>query len=268
MIEALRRHWPEYLCEGWALGTFMVSATVFTVLFEAVVREAATQRLLIGIAMGATAVALIHSRAGRRSGAHMNPAVTLAFWRLGKIGGADAAGYVAAQVAGGTVGALLGAAAVAPFAGPGAARRVVTVPGPGGAGVAFVAEAAISFLLMLVVLCASNHPRTERWTGLFAGALVALFILVEAPLSGMSMNPARTLASALPARTFTALWVYLLAPPVGMLAAASVYVHATGRDPLCAKLRHDAFSRCLFRCGHAAAPAGRAAPAEGVRHVA
>ena len=79
-------------------------------------------------------------------------------------------------------------------------KKDVTLTGPGGVGVAFVAEVGITFLLMSVIRIVTNTPRLARDTGLFAGALVATYITVEAPLSGMSMNPARTFASALPAQ--------------------------------------------------------------------
>src|SRR5688572_12737858 len=108
MINMLRRNWPEYLIEAWALGTFMLSAAVFTTLIDrpgtlvyALVGDAGLHRMLIGFAMGLTAIALIYSPWGQRSGAHMNPAVTLTFLRLGKIRGRDAIAYIAAQFLGG-----------------------------------------------------------------------------------------------------------------------------------------------------------------------
>ena len=103
MLQRLREHWPEYLIEAWALGTFMVSAGVFTTLIEHpdfgmpdLVPDALLRRALIGLAMGATAVALIYSPWGTRSGAHMNPAVTLTFWKLGRVHGVDALLYACA----------------------------------------------------------------------------------------------------------------------------------------------------------------------------
>jgi aquaporin Z len=131
-------------------------------------------------------------------------------------------------------------------------RYVVTVPGTAGATIAFVAELAITFLLMMVVLHVSNSAALARFTGLAAGALVTLYITVEAPISGMSMNPARSFASALPAGAWDAFWIYLVAPPLGMLVAAEVYAHRRGnRAVYCAKLHHHRVGRCIFRCRHA-----------------
>jgi aquaporin Z len=128
---------------------------------------------------------------------------------------------------------------------------IATLPGPEGPAVAFVAEALISFGLMLMVLLTTNSARLMRFTGLFAGCLIALYITIEAPLSGMSMNPARTLASALPGHLFEGLWIYLTAPPLGMLLAVEAY-RLIARTPqvLCAKLNHHTHRRCIFRCGY------------------
>jgi aquaporin Z len=102
---------------------------------------------------------------------------------------------------------------------------------------------------MLVVLVVSNRTTLNAWTGVFAGALVAGYITVEAPLSGMSMNPARSFASALPANLWTDFWVYLTAPLTGMLLAAECYVRILGAHRvLCAKLNHHNNARCIFRC--------------------
>jgi len=126
-------------------------------------------------------------------------------------------------------------------------RYAATVPGMAGVGVAILAEAVISFLQM--ILHFSNTPRLARFTGLFAGAMIATSISLEAPYSGMSMNPARTLASALPAQTWTALWVYFTAPPLGMLLAAELYVRQHGiHHVFCAKLHHHNNKRCVFHC--------------------
>ena len=262
MERRLGDHWPEYLIEGLGLAAFMVSAGVFGTLLEypgSPARQALpdpfVRRALMGLAMGSTAVAIIYSRWGKRSGAHINPAVTLTFARLGKIDPRDAVAYMAAQFAGGAAGVLVVTALMgAAFAEP-PVRYVATLPGQAGPEAAFLAEAAISFLLMLVILSATNARRLARFTGLFAGVLVATYIAIEAPVSGMSMNPARSFASALPGRLWMALWVYFTAPPIGMLLAAEIYLRARGRDRVrCAKLHHDNDQRCIFRCAYGTMP--------------
>lgn len=257
LVSSLRDNWPEYLIEGWALGMFMVSAGVVGVLLESsasplrhLIEDPTVRRVFGGIAMGLTAMALIYSPWGRRSGAHMNPAVTLTFLGLGKVARTDALFYILAQFIGGTLGVLLVWAVFgASFAEPPVAFAI-TVPGAGGVGVALLAEFTISFGLMYTILRASNHARLERWTGVFAGTLVALYISLEAPLSGMSMNPARTFASAAAAGHWTHLWLYFLAPVLGMLAAAAAYRRWHARtDVHCAKLRHSDRHRCIH-CGY------------------
>jgi aquaporin Z len=270
VIEALRRHWPEYLIEAAGLGLFMVSAGAFATLIHhpgspvrGAVPDPLARRALMGIAMGLTAIAIIYSPWGKRSGAHINPAVTLTFWRLGKIEGRDAAFYVLAQFAGGAAGMAAVAAILAgPIADP-SVRYVATLPGPLGAGAAFAAEAAISCGLMLAVLTLGNAPRVARFTGLAAGTLVAIYITFEDPLSGMSMNPARSFASASVGGVWTSYWVYLTAPALGMLAASRIYAGLRGRSRvLCAKLHHDNDQRCIFRCGYPRC-GGRARPLRG-----
>ena len=203
----------------------------------------------MGLAMGSTAVAIIYSPWGQRSGAHMNPAVTLTFFRLGKVARPDFAGYVTAQFAGAIIGIAAAASALGAIVSNPPVNCVTTLPGPTGDAVAFVAEAVISFVLMLTVLVVSNHRRLAPFTGLCAGLLVWVYITVEAPLSGMSMNPARTFGSALLARDFPGLWIYFTAPPLGMLVAAELFTRRFGLERvLCAKLHHPAAGPCIFGC--------------------
>jgi aquaporin Z len=125
-----------------------------------------------------------------------------------------------------------------------------------GSIAAFIAEGLISFVMMSMVLKVSNHPRLARFTGLCAGALVALYITFEAPLSGMSMNPARTFGPAMLAHTAATLWIYFTAPLAGMLLAAEAYVRIDARAHVrCAKLYHPNNVRCIFRCGYMERPA-------------
>jgi aquaporin Z len=198
-------------------------------------------------------MAIIYSPWGKQSGAHLNPVVTLTFFRLGKIQALDAFFYIVAQFIGGLLGVLLVSVVLKEAMADPAVNYVVTLPGPAGPGVAFLAELIISFGLMLMVLFVSNSPSRGQYTGLFAGILIAAYITLEAPLSGMSMNPARTLASAIPAQNWTALWVYFTAPLAGMLLASEVYVRWKGQQAVrCAKLHHQNDKRCIFRCGYQA----------------
>lgn len=270
--QAFRQHWPEYLIEAWTLGTFMLAAAVVTVLVEspgsalqAALASPLARRVVIGVAMGATAVALIYSPWGQRSGAHMNPAVTLTFYRLGKVSGIDAGCYVAAQFLGGSLGMLLGWRLLGDALAMPPVSFAITAPGAGTL-LAFAAEFAISAALMLTVLTVSNHGRLAPYTGLCAGLLVAFYISFEAPLSGMSMNPARSFASAAPAGHWDDLWIYFTAPLAGMLAAAQVYRAVDGRTH-CAKLMHSAAQRCIH-CGYEPArPGALATSSEGATHA-
>jgi len=251
----LADHLPEYLIEAFCLGAFMVSAGLVTTLLEypgsplhAAMANATLRRALIGVAMGLTAIALIYSPWGKRSGAHMNPAVTLSFLRLGKIGRLDALSYIVMQFVGGLAGVwLVQWLAGAAFTGQ-PVNWVVTSPGASGEAAAFIAEFIISAVMMWTVLNISASPRMARYTGLCAGALVALYIGIEAPLSGMSMNPARSFASAAPAGTWHAIWIYFSAPLLGMLLATELHFRLERRSA-CAKLMHGSRQRCIH-CGY------------------
>jgi aquaporin Z len=254
--ESLMAHWPEYLIEAALVGIFLVAACAFTVALQhpsspirQAVPSALIRRTFTGMLMGLTAIALIYSPWGQRSGAHLNPSVTLTFYRLQKIALTDAAFYVFCQFAGALVGVktamfFLGAALGHPTV-----QYAATHPGEEGQLVAAASEFIISFLLMSMVLSFSNHAQLKKFTGLCAGLLVATYITLESPYSGMSMNPARSFGSALPSGLWNGFWIYLFIPPLAMFAAAEVYVRARGRSAVqCCKLYHPSKRNCIF-CG-------------------
>jgi aquaporin Z len=254
---AITRHWPEYLIEAAALGAFMISACVFGVLLEhpsspvnqLLADNNLVRRALGGLAMGSTAVGIFYSPWGQRSGAHMNPAVTLTFLSLGKIATWDALFYVMFQFLGGIAGVLVANSLIGSALQHSAVNYAVTVPGPRGPSVAFIAEFVISMLMMSTVLWVSNSRRLSRYTPLFAAVLIAIFITFEAPLSGMSMNPARTVGSAFHAGEWTALWIYFAAPTMAMLLASVLYRFRKGAHKVfCAKLHHCNNQPCIFNC--------------------
>lgn len=259
----LRHHWPEYLMEAAGLGFFMLSACLCTALaaypgspVAQALPSPTLQRCLIAVAMGLTAIAIIYSPWGRQSGAHINPAVTLTFWRLRKIATPDAFFYVLAQFFGGTLGVLISRALLGRIIADPTVNYAVTVPGPRGLFAALLGEGAISFLTMTVVLYMTSRPQMERRTGLAVGVLVALYVAVESPLSGFGMNPARTFASALPSGIWTAGWIYFVVPPLAMLLAAHIHVTLFRPGHIgCAKLHHCPLKRCIF-CGYRMAERG------------
>jgi aquaporin Z len=182
----------------------------------------------------------------------MNPAITITFLRLGKIPPWDAFFYILFQFAGGLAGVILTAWTLgAAFTQP-PVNFVATIPGPAGDTAAFAGELTISIIIMVSILYVSNRQSVARFTGLFAGLLIASFVEFEAPLSGFGMNPARTLASALPSDIWTGIWIYFIAAPVGMLLAAEGYLTAKSIETIqCCKLQHSSRDACIF-CGRTA----------------
>ncbi len=202
--------------------------------------------------MGLTAIGIIYSPWGQRSGAHINPAITLTFFRLGKVSTWDTIFYVIAQFLGGLGGVLLVTLFIKQYLAHPTVNYVATIPGAEGVAVAFLAEFVIAFFLMLMVLYTTNTQGLASFTGVFAGVLVATYIIVESPYSGFGMNPARSFASALPAWLWTGFWLYVIAPPLGMLLAAELYLKLHGiHAVICAKLHHQNTKRCIFHCGYA-----------------
>ena len=208
----------------------------------------AVRRMWMGLAMGATIIAIVLSPWGKQSGAHFNPALTFTFYRLGKVAWWDAVFYCTGQLLGAVAGVALASLVFQGAPAHRAVRYAATLPGAYGDTIAFAAELAISFILMSAILFASNHEALAPYTHYFAAILVAIYIAFESPLSGMSTNPARTFGPAFCAGYWHALWIYFIGPPLGMLAAAEVFVLARGRKrPYCAKLHHSNDKPCIFR---------------------
>ena len=198
--DTLRRHWPEFAVEAGFLALFVLAAGIVSAWLEnpvgtgaALWPDLAVRRLFAGIAMGLVLTAMIYSPWGRRSGTHLNPAITLAYLRLGKIGRWDALFYTLAQFAGGLVAVLL-------------LRRGALLPastqpsllsasiGPTNEWAAFLTELVLSASAMLLILFTSNHERWFRLTGMLYGLLIVAIVACAAPLSGFGMNLARLLA--------------------------------------------------------------------------
>jgi len=229
MINALTQHWQDYLLEAAGLIFFMLAAGALGTLFlypGSVVAQAVPSQLGkhagLGLCMGLVTF-LIVSVIGGRSGAHINPAVTWSFWRAGKIHTWDALFYTVAQFAGACLAPIVLVAAIGtPFAHD-EVRYGMSLPGPGGEAVAFAAEFGIAFVLMLVLLVTVNSRRLAKHAPAIIAALIALYITFESPLSGMSLNPARSFGSALIGGHWEGLWLYFVAPVAGMFLAVEVH---------------------------------------------
>ena len=265
----MRCNLPVYACEfaGTALMLFWgVSAVAF--MWGAgspipAIENAALRRLVTGLLFAGGATAIVYSPLGQRSGGHINPAVTLALWRLGNVPGRDVPWYLAAQFAG----AFAGTAAAAWLWGD-LARSVhlaATVPGEGWTWIgALVAEAASTFALVFLIFVCVNKPAVAGRTGFIAGSFVAFLVMIEAPVSGTSVNPARSLAPAFLAPEYRDLWIYFVGPIAGALLAVAAYRGRWGSRTVCAKLYHTAAYPCPFpSCGYRLAKAGEVVMREG-----
>ena len=231
MKSSFQKNWKHYLQEALGLAIFMVSACFFGALLEAKdssihlsIENNFLRTVIMGVLMGATALFIFYSPLTAPSGSQINPAVTLTFLRLDKMCRYDALFFIIFQIIGGTVavytmqllmGSMLTAAPV---------NSGVTIPGKLGMWWALIIEFIISFITMTMVLFTSNNDRLKKYTRIFAGCLVCIWVIVAGPISGFGMNPTRSFASALPANIWTAFWIYLLVPVCAMLLAADFFL--------------------------------------------
>ena len=218
--------------EAVGLGGFIIGAGLMTIALEhpdgpamqTALRDYPLARhAVLGLVMGLyiTLTALLW---GKKSGAHLNPAVTWTYYALGSIRLSHAVLYTIAQFSGAIAGALLLKAALGSWFSHPAIDYGVTKPMPPYRSVhAFVAEALISFILMAITLMAITSKRWEKKLAAVTGALIALYLTFELPLSGMSLNPARSTAGALAANQWAHLWIYFVAPVGAMLAAGALF---------------------------------------------
>lgn len=183
--------------------------------FREHLQSALLRRFLVGLSMGLTALYIFTSRFGKASGAYINPSVTIVRYWLHDISLRDAIFYTIFQFVGGTAGLYLVYLLFPQGINAPSVNYIITIPGKSGTAVAFIAEMGISFLLIMVVLF-TEKGKLSKYTAYFVSALIAVFITFEAPYSGMSMNPARTFASAIVAGQWNDFWLYCIAPTLGM----------------------------------------------------
>ena len=201
----------RYLAEF--LGTFFL---VFAGTGAIVINDVTSGTIThagIAITFGLVVLAMIYTF-GDASGAHLNPAVTLGFLAAGRFSAREVPPYIASQCIG-----ALAASAVLRALFPGHTRLGATIP-HGSAFQSLVLELVLTFFLMLVILQVSTGAKEKGITaGIVVGSVVGLEAMFAGPISGASMNPARSLGPALVSGHTTHLWIYLLGTSAGALLA-------------------------------------------------
>lgn len=248
-------HWREYTAEliGTAFNIFVgLSAVVFDfgkgLPMEHLIPDTGIRLLITGLIFAGSGSLVAISPLGKLSGAHINPSLSLAFWAQGKMHFQDLAGYIMGQL----LGAILGVWLMAKMWGSYATSvyNGMTLPGVGySLWFVFFAEVFITFLLVLSIFIFVSNHRLMRWTPLMVWLLVATLVWQEAPISGTSLNPARSLGPALVTGFWKDQWLYCIAPPLGALFAVAVFrLLPTGRaDILTCKLFHVPDYRSIFK---------------------
>jgi len=250
-----RWHAPEYFAEfvGTAcLVFFGLSAVVFNFYAGSPMAHLIpnpTWRLLInGLCFAGSGSLVALSPLGRLSGGHINPSVSLAFWLGGKLRGRDLIGYVIAQMLGGMAGAWLLVLAWRNHAA--SVNNGMTLPGNGWAlWFVFDCEVALTGLLVFLIFFFVSNQKLIRWTPLMNWLVVATMVWVEAPISGTSLNPARSFGPALLSGLWTAQWLYFIAPLLGGMLGLAAFRILTKRTRCLetGKLVHAPNYRSIFR---------------------
>ena len=234
---SFKKNWIHYLQEAFGLAIFMISACFFSALFwgndasfHYTFSNDEVRNVANGILMGATALFIFYSPFTAPSGSHINPAVTITFLRLNKMCRYDAMFYIVFQFIGGTLAVYIMAALLGKALTASPVNYAVTVPGKYGIALAAITEFIIAVLMMAMVLFSSEHARLKKFSRIIAGCFVCMYVIVAGPISGFGMNPARSFASAFPAHIYTAFWIYMLIPFVGMLSAAEIFLFVQKRN--------------------------------------
>lgn len=218
--------WKVYLAE--LIGTALLVGVGLSVVIldfgrggamTSLLPDAGLRRAITGFLFGMTGALIALSPLGKESGAHINPIVTLGFWLMGSFEARQVPGYIVCQIIGGVVGAL-------PLLAWGSMGRSVeygaTMPGFGNLW-ALLGEIATSFALVFLLFYFLRHPSLKRFAPALFPPLYAAMVWLEAPLSGTSTNPVRSLGPAVIAPEWHGWWVYWLGPPIGALLAVALH---------------------------------------------
>jgi aquaporin Z len=236
-------HWRIWLAEAAGTGLLVLgalSAVAFVLGDDSPVDDVLSSesaRLLVtGVLVGGCVSLIVVSPLGRLSGAHINPAVTLAFGVVGRVSAHDIMGYLVAQLAGALAGAyafrrIWGSVALS--VGGGVTHPTVSTPA------AIAIEAGMTALLLAMIFVFLSRKRLMRWTPIMLWAVVGALVWQGSPYTGTSLNPARSAGPAVAFSDLADLWLYLLAPALGALAIAAVWRRRhPSTHPKTAKLFH------------------------------
>jgi glycerol uptake facilitator-like aquaporin len=250
-------HWKEWSAEliGTALLLFAVVMTADAATGGPLDRDA-----IIGSVAGTAVIVIAFSPLGRRSGGHLNPAVTVGLWLQRVIGRADLVGYCVAQVAGAVLGVEAARVCGAHVGDPNVRWSVIAPANSLSRPVAAAIEAAGTFVQLGLIYALLTTRRYHAWAPVAAGLMLATSIVALATVSGAGFSPVRALGPDIVTGTYPAVWIYLVGPLVGAAAAAGAVI-ACGRRPLTGKLHHDPRIPCHMRCEISHLPA--ALPATG-----
>lgn len=248
-------HWSEYGAE--LLGTafnLLVGFSIITFDFgkglpmERLVPDPGIRLLINGLIFAGSGSLFAISPLGKLSGAHLNPCLSLAFWVQGKMHKQDLIGYVVGQFLGAIIGTFLVTVVWGSYAA--SVNNGLTLPGKGYAiWYVFLAEVFMTCLLILSIFVFLSSHRLMRWTPVMTWLLVATMVWLGAPVSGTSLNTARSIGPALVSMIWQYQWLYCIAPPLGALLAVVVFrIISVGElELLTCKIFHSPHYRCIFK---------------------
>lgn len=247
-----RIHLVEWACEltGTAILLFGGLSAVFFDFGMAspmvtILPSRPARFLLTGLLFGTVGGLVAISPLGRRSGAHLNPAITLAFRMTGHVHRGDLTGYAASQCVGAIVGATCARLVWGSTAS--ALRSGATVPTV-SVWLALAVEAAMTFVLVVVIMAMLSKRKTMRFTPVAVAATVGVLVWAGGPYTGTSLNPARSLGPDVVSLAWNDWWLYLIGPCAGAAAAAMLFRTLPAHmRPITAKLFHDHRYKSIFR---------------------
>ena len=240
MLKSLKKNYILFLQEGFGVFIFMISACFFDGLLEhknsfvhLQISNPHYRLVIMAIAIGFTALFIFLSPLTAPSGAFINPSVTIMRWRLGQLSLENTIWYSVFQTVGGLLAVYLMVVFMGNILTDSPVNYAVTVPGENvQLWEAIGSETLSAFFMIAMVLFFSDSEKLKKSVPYLAALLVGVYVYFDGPISGFGMNPARTLASAIPAGIYTEFWIYMLCPTLGMLLAAELYLNVKKRKPV------------------------------------